>query len=341
MDATERFLGDLTGQYVMVMLDLGRRVGLLDALRAGPGTAAEIATRAGAYPRAADEWLRLLTAAGYVRHEGGVFAFADGMAELFDPARSPLDVDVWLRMGPLAGRIMPELATSVRDGRGVPYAAYEPDFTEMQDRIGQAGYDRSLLTEWVPAVPGLADRLAAGARVADLGTGGGYALCLLAGAFPASTFTGFDIDAEGVALGTRRARDRGLGNVTFARRDLTDAPDGEYDVVLAIDTVHDLPDPARTLRGVRDALRPDGLLVLVEPTGTGDVDVDTAAPGAVLRYFSSLFHCMQVSLAAGGAGLGNGWPTDDALDTLRRAGYVPAEPVFAPSGLTLFPARPA
>ncbi len=337
-DMTQRFLQHLEGQYAMIMLELGRQTGLLDALRAGPGTAEIIADRAGTHQRSTREWLTLLTAAGYLAHQDGVFRFQPGAEVLFGTENPPMDTSVLLRMGPLAGRVTPGLVRSMRDGGGVPYAEYQPDFTDMQDRINRAAYDRLLLAEWIPAAAGLTDRLAAGCHVADIGTGAGHALCLLATAYPTSTFVGYDLDTAALTVARERAAERGLNNVEFREHDLADGLDDAYDVVFALDTVHDLPDPGGLLRSARQVLRPGGALVLVEPAATGNVDTDIAQPGAVLRYFSSLFHCIQVSLAAGGPGLGNGWPTDAVVAALREAGFTTIDPAPTGTGQTVFQA---
>jgi hypothetical protein len=108
--------------------------------------------------------------------------------------------------------------------------------------------------------------------------------------------------------------------------------------VLALDTVHDLPDPARALAGFGRALRPGGVLVMVESAATGDLTADTARPGALLSYASSVGHCMQVSLAAGGRGIGNQWGRDAVLADLARAGFGKVAPYDSPAGLTVYAA---
>ncbi|MGA8117052.1 MAG: methyltransferase domain-containing protein [Actinocatenispora sp.] len=333
-----RLTDDLQGQYAIMMLGLGMRIGLLDALRKGPADAAELATRAGTHERSTREWLAMMTAAGYLRHAAGTFRLRDGFDALLDPATAPLDLAVLLQMGPLAHKVMPELELSMRDGRGVPYSRYDPA-EQMQDRMTGPLYDRVLVNEWVPAVAGLGDLLRDGVRAADLGCGAGRAVLLLAGAFPASTFVGYDQEPNALAYAARRAAERGLSNVEFRSQDLQQPVSERFHVVFAIDTVHDLPDPVGALRVARTMLRPGGVLVLVEPEASGDVDVDTAHPQAVQRYFSSVFHCMQVSLAAGGPGLGNRWGTDAVVETLRQAGFGQVDAHATTTGQTIFQAR--
>jgi hypothetical protein len=108
--------------------------------------------------------------------------------------------------------------------------------------------------------------------------------------------------------------------------------------VLAFDTVHDLPEPRAALAGIRRALRPGGVLVMIESAATGDLGADTGRPGAVLAYASSVGHCMQVSLAAGGRGVGNLWGRDAILADLAAAGFATVSPYDSPAGLTVYAA---
>lgn len=140
-------------------------------------------------------------------------------------------------------------------------------------------------------------------------------------------------------LGRRRAAEHGLGNLRFERRDATRLDlERAFDLVLALDTVHDLPDPALALTGIGRALRPGGVLVMVESAATGDLSVDTARPGALLSYAPSVGHCMQVSLAAGGRGVGNQWGRDAVLADLARAGFGKVAAYDSPAGLTVYAA---
>lgn len=174
----------------------------------------------------------------------------------------------------------------------------------------------------------------------DLGCGGGRALCLLAAAYPASRFAGYDLDEPALALGTARAAAEGLCSVDFRRRDVADLGlHAAADVVLAVDAVHDHAAPLQILRAARQALRPGGVLVMVEPTATGDLDQDAKNPMAVMGYATSLSHCIQVSLAEGGPGLGGMWGSAGAHQLLSAAGFSNVTEHHSPSEYTVYAAR--
>jgi SAM-dependent methyltransferase len=181
-------------------------------------------------------------------------------------------------------------------------------------------YEEQLVDGFLAAVPGLTDRLRAGAAVLDLGCGNGHAVRVAARAFPASRFTGLDIDAEQVA--TARAATEDLPNAAFVVADAAALPaDPAYDVILAFDAIHDQQDPDEVLRRVRAALAPGGVFVMVDAKFSSDLDKNVGHPLAPLCYAISLMYCTTVSLAEGGAGLGAMWGIERASDMLRAAGF--------------------
>jgi SAM-dependent methyltransferase len=335
----DRLLEHLDSYFLVAELVAGWRAGLLQALLEGPGTAAEVAGRAGAHRRSTAEWLALLCAAGLAGHDGGVFTAAPGLAGALDPDRLGFDLAVLLEMTEMWPRLMPALARSLASGCGIPYDAYQPEFTGHVDRLRRPLNERYLVGDWLASVEGLPERLAAGAEVADVGCGAGHALVLAAAEWPRSRFVGYELDEDALAVGRCRAAERGLANLRFERRDATRLGlERALDVVLAFDTVHDLPEPRAALAGIRRALRPGGVLVMIESAATGDLDADTGRPGAVLAYASSVGHCMQVSLAAGGRGVGNLWGRDAILADLAAAGFATVSPYDSPAGLTVYAA---
>jgi ubiquinone/menaquinone biosynthesis C-methylase UbiE len=281
------------------------------------------------------------TAAGYLSHKDGVFSMAEGQAELFRGQALPFDPTVLFLFHELTARLGPDVERAIRDGQGVPYDRYQPEFSAAQDAMNAPLYEQFLLSEWIPSVEGLDDRLTTGASMADVGCGGGRALCLLAAAYPASTFTGIDIDDAGLEIGRARAAEAGLSNVTFVKRDA--AALGErnvFDAVIAVDAIHDQADPTSVLRCIREVLRPDGVFVMVEPTASGDLDTDIAQPTAVMGYATSLLHCVQVSMAGGGPGLGGMWGNRGAQTLFAETDFTTVTRHESPSDYTVFAARP-
>jgi SAM-dependent methyltransferase len=190
------------------------------------------------------------------------------------------------------------------------------------DAIGRGAFDELLVEALVPLVPGLAERLAAGARVADVGCGTGHAIALLAAAYPRSTFVGYDLATDAIARARAEAAAAGLANARFEVRDAarltTDEP---FDVAFVFDAVHDQAAPAAVLERIHDALAPGGTFVMVEPRAATDLAGNLGNPVAPLLYSVSTLHCLTVSLAGGGAGLGAAWGEELARSMLAEAGF--------------------
>jgi SAM-dependent methyltransferase len=228
----------------------------------------------------------------------------------------------WL---PVLGCVEDSVVECFERGGGVPPTAFgrvRAVVLEESDRTLVSG----LLERVLPLVPGLAERLAAGIDVLDLGCGSGRAPNRLARAFPASRFAGYDLSPE--AIGAARAEARGLGleNVRFAVRDaaaLGHAAD--FDLITAFDAIHDQARPEAALAAVARALRPAGVFLMQEVGGTGRLERDVGHPLAPFLYALSCMHCVTVSLASGGAGLGAMWGADAARQMLARAGFAAIE----------------
>jgi SAM-dependent methyltransferase len=182
-----------------------------------------------------------------------------------------------------------------------------------------------LVKRWLPAVPGLIERLETGARVADVGCGTGTAAILMAESFPNSEVNGFDVSAE--SLDVARSRANGLPNVGFQRHGAGDFPtDPPFDLITTFDVIHDLADPLGGLTRIRQALTPDGLYLMMEPNASSKLE-NNLNDRAALLYGVSTLHCMTQSLAAGGEGLGAAWGREQAEDYARRAGFTSFQPL--------------
>jgi ubiquinone/menaquinone biosynthesis C-methylase UbiE len=171
-------------------------------------------------------------------------------------------------------------------------------------------------------VEGLIDKLNAGIDVADVGCGAGHAVNVMAKAFPNSRFTGYDFSEEGVARGRAEAAEWGLKNASFEVKDAATV-DGskQFDFITVFDAIHDQAKPARVLQGISQALKPGGTFLCVDvqadSTHAGNMD----HPMGPTLYSISTFHCMTVSLAYGGDGLGTCWGTQVATKMLNDAGF--------------------
>ena len=225
----------------------------------------------------------------------------------------------------LAGFVDPVI-DAFRNGGGVPYDRYRPEFTSVMDEINRRAYDEQLIATYVPLVPGLRERLEAGARAGDVGCGAGHPTNLLARAFPNSSFVGFDIAADALAAGTDEAKAYGLTNIEFVPRDVAKIDEvAAFDVLFAFDAIHDQAHPATVLANIRRALEDDGVFVMIDIKASSHLEDNCANPLAPLIYSVSVLHCMTVSLAYDGDGLGTAWGEQLACSMLKDAGFTNVE----------------
>ena len=320
----EKLVGAYVGGMVTLMVDLASRTGLLDALATGPGTSEEVAARAGLTERYVRECLGSLVTAGIAEYDPTTrqYALPAEHALLLTGERSanmaPISRLVTLLAGHVSG-----VAEVCRTGGGVPYAAYRPDFTDVMDGISRGLMDGQLLDGILPLTGELPARLAEGARVAEVGCGTGHAMNLMARAYPRSTFTGYDLAEDAIDRGRAEAAAWGLTNVSFVVLDVATMPtDPPCTAVFAFDAIHDQADPAGVLSRVRAALEPGGWFVMMDIKATSALEDNVGNPMAPWLYAVSTLHCMTVSLAQGGAGLGTVWGEQLALQMLGEAGFV-------------------
>src|SRR2546426_1066450 len=247
------------------------------------------------------------------------------MAAEFDRAKAKAFTQLMVRhLEGAAVSIMievgPDVADAFRRGHGVPSSAYQPDFTGIMDRRSRPRYDELLFSTYLAKPEGLISRLEAGIRVADVGCGTGYCITLMARRFPKSTFIGYDVSEEGIA--EARAAARGLANASFVVQDVrrleTPVP---FDLVTAFDAIHDQADPAGVIRRVRATLAPGGTFPMLDVWASSELADNVGVPMAPYLYTMSTMHCMSVSLAGGGPGLGTAWGHQVATRMLHEAGF--------------------
>ena len=319
---TQLMVRHLEGAAVSLMLEVGRRVGLFEAMATmGAVTSAEIAGKTGLSERYVREWLAAMVCGGIVEYAAGerTYRLPREHAAMLTGSSSR-NLTSMVEMFPLMNRVIPDVAEAFRTGRGVPYSAFQPEFTGLMDRRSRPRYDELLFSTYLGKPEGLIPRLEAGIRVADVGCGTGHCVTTMARRFPKSTFVGYDISDAGIA--GARAAAGGLDNVSFDVQDAaTLAPSVPFDLITAFDAIHDQADPAGVLRQVRDALAPGGTFLMLDVYASSELADNVGAPMAPYLYTMSTMHCMSVSLAAGGPGLGTAWGHQVATRMLREAGF--------------------
>jgi 2-polyprenyl-3-methyl-5-hydroxy-6-metoxy-1,4-benzoquinol methylase len=303
-----RLLGAMTGAATTAMVAIGDQLGLYRALAdGGPASQDELAARTGLAARYLREWLSQQAAAGFLTYqEDGRYALPAEAAAVLAHEASPafLAGGATITRGWYAG--IDRLAEAFRSGAGIAWHEQDPAVFEGTERFFRPGYTASLTTEWVPALPGVAERLAGGGRVADVGCGHGVAAILLARAYPQASVHGYDFHERSIQVARQRADQAGLGGrIRFEALDATSYPTEGFDLICLLDTLHDLGDPAAALAHARKALAPDGAVLVVEPNAADDYAANLTNPLAALSYAASTFQCTPAALAQpGGFALG-------------------------------------
>ena len=308
------------------MMSIGHQVGLFDTMAkiGHPATSQEIAEAAGLNERYVREWLGAMATSGVVEYDVGKggYLLPPEHAALTTRAAGPNNFASFTQFIPMCGAIEPELIEAFHNGGGVPYSSF-PRFQAAMREISAATFDATLVDVTLPLVPGAVDRLRSGIRVADVGTGSGHAINLMAQAFPASTFVGFDIAEDALAVGRAEAEDWGLSNSEFRVHDAANLTDvGSFDLVTTFDAVHDQVDPVAMVRGVFGMLKSAGHWLCVDVQASSHVGENIDHPLGTFFYSVSCAHCMTVSLAHHGAGLGAMWGVQVAREMFTDAGFV-------------------
>ncbi|HSA57040.1 MAG TPA: methyltransferase domain-containing protein [Gemmatimonadaceae bacterium] len=317
-------LATLNQGALCLMTSIGHRTGLFDVMSTmEPATSQEIATRAGLNERYVREWLGAMVTARVVEVDpSGRYRLPPEHAAFLTRAAGADNVGVFTQYIGLLGSVEDDIVECFRHGGGVPYDRF-PRFHEVMAEDSGQSVMSSLQSHILPLVPGLIERLEAGIRMLDVGCGRGRILNRLAALFPKSRFVGMDLSE--IAIAAARAEARGMDNVEFAVADLSDfdrsAPVEAYDFITTFDAVHDQAKPLNVLRGIHRALEPDGVYLMQDISGTSHVDQDVAHPIGTFLYTISCMHCMTVSLAQGGEGLGAMWGEEKTREYLERAGF--------------------
>lgn len=324
----DRFVGYAAGATTMALLSVADRSGLLDWLgEHHSGTVDEISEGAQLEARYVKEILSGLAAAGAVEYdpETQEFMMPPEHALFLADESSPYCMGGWLDMVPALMAQVDGVAHATKHGGGVPLEDYGAAMIRGIDRGNSPSQKVFLANRWIPAVPGLTDRLTSGIRVADIGCGSGTVPILVAEAFPASTVFGFDVSEA--ALQVARSRGGSISNLKFEQSSADSIPiDPSFDLITAFDVIHDLPDPLAGLTRIRQALAPEGRFLMMEPNASTHLENNLDDHGALL-YGISAMHCMTQSLAVGGAGVGAAWGQEMAEDFARRAGFTCFEPL--------------
>ncbi len=322
-----RLLRVLNDGALCLMVSIGHRVGLFDAMRElPPGTSDEIARRAGLNERYVREWLGAMVTGRVVDVDPDTkrYLLPPEHAAFLTRAAGADNIGVFTQYISLLGSVEDEIVECFKKGGGVPYSKFPRFHAVMAEDSGQSVLS-SLETHIVPLVPGLADRLVAGMQMLDVGCGRGRIMNRLAELYPKSRFTGIDLSGEATLTAWEEAAEKKLRNVEFIVSDLSDfhekAELEAFDLVTTFDAIHDQAKPLNVLKGIHRTLRSGGVYLMQDIKGSSEHHKNIDHPLGTALYTVSCMHCMTVSLAQGGEGLGAMWGEEKTREYLARAGF--------------------
>jgi 2-polyprenyl-3-methyl-5-hydroxy-6-metoxy-1,4-benzoquinol methylase len=296
-----KMLGDLGGAFSVPTAGIGFTLGLFDALhRAGPATATELAKRTGLAERNVREWALAQAANGYIGFEkrDQRFSLSPEQAMVFAVKDSPVYLEGAFDLAASMIESRPKVEAAFRTGKGVAWGESSGCMFCAVGSFFRPGYVNSIVQSWLPALEGMPRKLKDGIRVADIGCGVGYSTLLMAKAFPASSFIGYDFHAPSVEQANVHAAAHGLADrVRFVTARAKDIVERDFDLVTMFDCLHDMGDPRGCAKHVRGLLKPEGSWMIVEPIAADDPSENVGNPVSRLYYNASTMICVPTSLA--------------------------------------------
>jgi 2-polyprenyl-3-methyl-5-hydroxy-6-metoxy-1,4-benzoquinol methylase len=306
------------------LMYIGDRLGIFAALaESGPVTSAGLSQQTGLDERYLREWLAAMATAEYLEHdsEGDTYFLPPEHALPLADEEFPFFTGGLMQMIVPTVTVAPQVAEAFKSGRGVTQDQYLPDMYEGIERLTAPWYKHELVQAWIPAMPGVQEKLEAGGSACDVGCGSGRAPITIARALPAAELHGYDVHAGSIERARANAEAEGVADrVTFTVADGAELPQGRFDLITTFDVVHDSADPVGLMSAIRGALREDGTYLMLEMNASGDVEENRNPLGKFLYNVSTLY-CMTTSLAHGGAGIGACMGQEKARELAYASGF--------------------
>jgi SAM-dependent methyltransferase len=322
-DFMGKLVSDMGGAAMLANMILGEELGLYRAMAdSQPVTPEALASKTGCNARLLREWLSAHAASGYMEHIDGKFRLPEEQAMALAIEDSPVYVAGGAVVVAALFHDKDKLVTAMRGNGALSWGDHQPCMFSGTERFFRPGYRAHLVAEWLPALDGVVDKLEAGAKVADVGCGHGASTVIMAQAYPASRFVGFDFHAPSITTATQRAEEGGVADrASFVQGTAKDYPGNDYDLICYFDCLHDMGDPVGAARHAYQSLKPDGTVLLVEPYANDTLD-ENMNPVGRLFYAASTFICTPNSLSQEvGLGLGAQAGEKRLRDVFTEAGF--------------------
>ena len=314
----------LNSGMLSLMISIGYKTGLFDIIaQLKPSTSREISQAANLNERYIREWLGAMVTGNIIEYDPLTEKyFLPKEHSAFLTRKSGIDnLAVLAQYVSLMGIVEDKIVECFRNGGGLPYSEY-PKFQQLQAEETARIFDSMLINQILPLIPEINNRLNDGIRVLDIGCGRGRAINLMGKAFSRSKFAGCDISHEGILSAKEEAKNMGLTNVQFEIKDALLVEElGKFDLITAFDTIHDQVQPTEVLKAINASLNNDGFFLMQDIAASSKVEKNIDSVLAPTLYTISTMHCMSVSLAFNGEGLGTMWGKELAVNKLTEAGF--------------------
>ena len=314
----------LNSGMLSLMISIGYKTGLFDIIaQLKPSTSREISQAANLNERYIREWLGAMVTGNIIEYDPLTEKyFLPKEHSAFLTRKSGIDnLAVLAQYVSLMGIVEDKIVECFRNGGGLPYSEY-PKFQQLQAEETARIFDSMLINQILPLIPEINNRLNDGIRVLDIGCGRGRAINLMGKAFSRSKFTGCDISHEGILSAKEEAKNMGLTNVQFEIKDALLVEElGKFDLITAFDTIHDQVQPTEVLKAINASLNNDGFFLMQDIAASSKLEKNIDSVLAPTLYTISTMHCMSVSLAFNGEGLGTMWGKELAVNKLTEAGF--------------------
>jgi len=314
----------LNGGMLSLMISIGYKTGLFDTIsQLKPSTSQEISRAAKLNERYVREWLGAMVTGNIIDYDPSTGKYSLRKEHsTFLTRKSGIDnLAVLAQYVSLMGNVEDKIVECFINGGGLPYSEY-PKFQQLQAEETARIFDSMLINQILPLIPEINNRLNDGIRVLDIGCGRGRAINLMGKAFSRSKFTGCDISREGISSAKEEAKNLGLTNVQFEIKDALLIEElGKFDLITAFDTIHDQTQPTKVLKAINASLNNAGFFLMQDIAASSNVEKNIDNLLAPALYTISTMHCMSVSLAFNGEGLGTMWGKELAVKKLDEAGF--------------------
>ncbi len=302
MEQVEAFAGqvvsDVAATLSGVMTNVGHKLGLYKTMAgAGPLSSSELAARAQTDERYTREWLNNQVAGGYVHYDAqtGYYELPDHHVPVLADEDSPVFLVPALEVAASLWLDEEKIMGVFKSGEGIAWDDHHHRLFCGSEALFRPGYRTNLIPQWINALDGVTEKLAQGAKVADIGCGHGASTIVLAQAFANSRLFGFDNHADSIATARERAREAQCGdNIEFVVADAGSYSETDFDLICFMDCLHDMGDPVGAAQMAKSALKEDGSLLLVEPAARDCVS-DNINPVSRMYYAASTAVCTPCS----------------------------------------------